>query len=83
MKLKIKVTQEDINNGEPCETMSCPVALALSRQLNLFNPVYVSYSYFSTDNKYVYLPRSVKRFIHRFDSGEEVKPFNFIINYEN
>lgn len=61
---------------------NCPIVLAILEQTG--NNIYIG-SYFIEKRAIVtitdgyYLPRSVYRFVSRFDSQKSVKPFNFIL----
>jgi len=83
-KLKIKVTAKHINSAGIC-VYNCPIALAVREKglkldvyhfgdnLILHKPSSHTLSLFED------LPRSVKRFVKRFDTYKKVKPFNFFI----
>jgi hypothetical protein len=80
--MKIKVTQEDIDNGQRKSCSCCPVALAMKRVLDIDVKV--------GDNKFVLtssdeftileLPKEARIFIDAFDNDELVEPFEFEIN---
>lgn len=72
----IKVTQADIDEGSPAAACNCPVARALNRQFGEWWTVAVTYA-ISNKGRRIALPRSAQRFIRRFDSIRDVKPFNF------
>lgn len=82
-KVRVKVTQEMINTGVQSNSSMCPVALAASSALGK----YVSWglrtgtalSSSISNNKLVLLSGSdaVEDFVRAFDSGKEVKPFEF------
>ena len=89
MLKKIHVTQEDIKNGKDRDYNSCPIALAMKRELNT-DRVVVDYSTstyclckdirhecgcngFNNSSR-------MKRFIDRFDNYKHVRPTTFIIN---
>jgi hypothetical protein len=81
--MKISVTQEHIEKGKRFSCFYCPVALAI-RNKN-FTEVLVNFEKLRiidpTSRTVYYLPcsQSVKKFIHKFDLGKLVKPFNFIL----
>lgn len=85
MKQLIKVTQQCIENGEPNSADYCPVALAIREQTDYdYVEVYgkigeVGDVYYDECN--VSFPRSVERFVKRFDNNKPVKPFNFFLEY--
>lgn len=76
----IHITSEHIRLGNKHSCTSCPIALAL---LEKYYDAYVSAKcmrikkqpkdYFQT----LQFPKTVKSFIQKFDSGEEVSPFSF------
>ena len=67
----IQVKQIDINSGVRKKAQYCPIARALKRHgfKHVSNTVYYS----------VTLPKRVRTFINRFDTGRPVKPFSFKI----
>ena len=85
--MKIKVTAEHINKGEPMNHSSCPIALAINDvgyfqtnvgpNLVIFRPFMDSIQRFK-----VSLPTRARKFIEKFDAKKTVKPFNFIINFD-
>ncbi len=92
MKTRIHVTRQDIRDGEPNSWHSCPVALAVSKRTGLptivGKAIAVRNDYIVSDDGVVHetasrtvfdAPRSVHRFIGRFDNGKPVKPFSFFI----
>lgn len=95
MRKLIKVKQKHINDGNANCPFSCPVALAVCDTLGILltqnnsTTVGVSkdefritkYSYGFAEYPYVHyrVPKSIKRFISKFDRGNEVKPFNFYL----
>ena len=82
-KYRIRVTQKDINNGDPCEPYSCPVALALKRKFpddlvevtgGELGDIQIGES-----NQWKASP-AVNKFITDFDSScKSVKPFRFTL----
>lgn len=78
--IKIEVTAEDIANGEPGESGSCPIALAFKRAIP--GIVYVEVeddTYFETNESTfdLRLPGHASQFVRDFDDGEPVKPISF------
>lgn len=85
---KIHVSQEDIDQGCQLQADNCPVFHALARQA----PPPVGTTWFgdiiewsvalgTLDTGSVYqMPRSVERFVSRFDHGKPVKPFSFYLS---
>ena len=89
----VEVTQDDINNGD-VNGQSCPIALALKRtfyddmsyptsSIELWVPQPKYESEFKVKYQRLRMPRSVKRFITKFDGvcvtpqRDKVKPFKF------
>lgn len=79
MKLRVEVTAEDIRKGVKDDTCKCPVARALKR---IFpgSPVEVGVTYVSIRGVVAAAPRSVRRFVDRFDMGKRVRPAVFVID---
>lgn len=88
MRYIIEVTAEDIADGFPGSVASCPVALAVARSLGIrgrWGNIDVDSNritiWWSDDEKWHRtrggLPRSIGRFIKRFDAHEPVKPIRF------
>lgn len=74
---KIHVTAEDIANGVPSMKRACPVALAIQRETNLHDVVYVHKAVWTWRMKQFDLARSAWQFITRFDNNLPVEPFAF------
>jgi hypothetical protein len=83
-RVKIHVTQDDIDKGIQSNCVECPVARALNRAgiKGLVASGFVSVNDGDTfyNGFYAELPRSASRFINRFDKGWSVKPFDFFLN---
>ena len=92
MKLKIKVTQNDINHGRRKDCNRCPIARAVKRAVTKskvkclltkiavrLEEVILLDSWGSVDHR-GYLPSRAQRFIIKFDDAKDTKPFNFILN---
>lgn len=75
-KIKIHVTSEDIERGQKSSCDFCPGARALKRVTRL--PLQVgSLTIMKNWVSVAKTPRSLQRFINRFDTGKPVKPFAF------
>ena len=84
----IKVGPEHISKGKRNDPNFCPVSYAISDALN----IPVGWSNISVACSYVRLgkmgsplldtPRSLHRFVKKFDKGEKVEPFNFYLDTE-
>lgn len=68
--MKFKVTREHIDSGIREECCSCPIALAVK-------PNFFCYTHFKIDGKVYMTPQEVFNFVHLFDSGVHVEPFEF------
>jgi len=79
----VKVTQEDIDSGLKSNCCECPIALAMKRISSMpsVGRLYASCSVNSV-RYWGVLPLAAKEFIHLFDDGFPVKPFEFEINFE-
>ena len=81
-KKTVSVTEDHIKNGLRFMCGKCPVALAVSEHTGR-KALVGSHTLDFADNDFMYfkpvLPRSVRRFIKRFDRGLSVKPFKFIL----
>jgi len=79
--MKIRGTQEHINQGLRMDARQCPVALALSEQVGGHASVGLNSACAGTypNPQGFKLPRSAQRFISAFDheSRKAVEPFNF------
>lgn len=83
--IKIDVTQEDINNGIPFSTTSCPIALAMHRTLE--KPVwwgvtgggFVDANGLQSMDFYPDKWVSTFNFVLAFDAGDTVLPFSFTL----
>lgn len=84
MKLKIDVTQEDIDKGTPEKSNSCPIALALKRQLPEAEEISVDIvsDFMIDEQRYIGdLPKSGEMFIQDFDNHKQVNPFSFEMEF--
>lgn len=80
MRKKIHVTAEDIELGTPYSVDSCPIALAIRRETGIAGAVgRETVRVRVRFDRIIRLPRAATRFIPRFDSYREVKPFNFFL----
>lgn len=89
MKQLIKVLPKHIKKGKPECMGKCPVALALLEQTDYqrvavdtdeIELVTDENEWFYDNSLKVRSPRSVQRFINRFDTGKPVQPFNFYLD---
>lgn len=80
MKLRVEVTADDIKRGKKNEPEHCPIARAIDR-LYPGNEVSVNDDTAEIDDCTFSLPLIAERFVSRFDAGEKVKPFKFVLDY--
>lgn len=85
-KLLVCVGQKDINNGQVCDAVYCPVAIALRRTVpwNIWGPAAVDVNIHALLINMVnyHIPRSVANFVRAFDRAQRVKPFKFWLRKE-
>lgn len=83
-RMLIEVTQDDINSGRERNSDLCPVAKALGRYVKLPS-VGLWHIFYNTENKLkiANMPRSVMRFIKKFDNNKPVKPFKFYLRLQD
>lgn len=86
--IKVKVTQEHINEGVPGKPCKCPIALAIREQGNedvSVSPWNVAFFLPNGDKLYYRLPYEAQQFIKNFDSSVNriyAKPFEFELSEE-
>ena len=90
--MKVKVTQSDIDNGNPMNSFACPIALAITRELQDESHGDSRWGYAEVEPTFVWidsqtkegpLPESVQTFISLFDDGyQNLKPFEFNIYFK-
>lgn len=92
MKKLISVTQKDIDTGIRISCINCPVATALTRDTGSLCEVFQTHPNQDCELwchrpgipiKAISAPRSVNRFVKRFDRGLPVKPFRFYFEVES
>ncbi len=76
--IRVNITKQDIENGVPGTTDSCPVALACRRKLKRFAVRVGTFNVWLNGLVRV-LPRKAVTFIVRFDQRKSVKPFSFML----
>lgn len=83
MKIKIDVTQEDIDKGEQGTPNACPIALACVRA-GYTNPdvdgLCISITAPDGGRVHAVTPKVATLFVEYFDGGLEVEPFSFEID---
>lgn len=79
--MKVTVTQDHINNGKPNSHLYCPIALAIkSIEGVLASAVSCTKASVISNDTYATLytlPTEAQNFIHYFDRGWKVTPFEF------
>lgn len=85
--MKVRITQEDINNGVRYSFRHCPIAIASTRAMPFKSVCYVNKSVMFIYNKdhegrpprEIQLPSVAQKFIEDFDQMKEVQPIDFDI----
>lgn len=80
----IQVTAEDIKHGEVESCTTCPIALAILRQLNTLKGIIVFDLCVYIYHQYIELPLKAKEFIANYDNSKYkhlAVPFEFELNY--
>ncbi len=77
----INVTQEDIDQGQPHKSRTCPVALAIQRATNIENIEVGHIGCAILIKRYITFPDGVQNFIQKFDNKLPVDPFSFELDY--
>jgi hypothetical protein len=89
MKVEIEVTLDDIARGQPGQSLSCPVALAIRRTtgagLVSVDPddICIGFRPDGSPPVHVFAPAEVTAFVHLFDEYEEGEPFRFTLDYDH
>ena len=85
----IKVTREDIKNGEPAYNSGCPIALAMQRAIGPHVSVGTDrfWPYKEPEDWYARqicgnLPDEAQGFVREFDDGLDVEPIEFQVTFE-
>jgi hypothetical protein len=78
MKKLIRVTPQDIREGERKDCHYCPIARAMNRAFRNKNIQVVGPGVW-IKGKLLRLPDPAMDFILRFDKGWPVKPFSFLV----
>lgn len=78
----INVTKYFIRRGTRCQSTACPVALAIHRA-GLRGLSVDRWGVFKDGLADMRFPKKVSEFIERFDNGEPVKPFSFVLRISN
>lgn len=90
-RLKIKVTQEDINDGEVLDACNCPIARATRRGLSeaghQVSKVTVNNTHVKVRAKTGHITNyklspAAKRFVNAFDNCNDVNPSVFVVTAE-
>lgn len=83
MRVKIEVTQDDIEKGRRRGSQTCPVARAIKRRLKagIKAAVYGRAGFVKGWLRHMSdMPGKTQRFVADFDSKRPVKPFTFTLN---
>ena len=76
-RIKVDVTQEDIDHGVQSDCRKCPVARAISRALGFQVEAYSTIGIWLSDSDKVPTPAIASAFIRQFDEFKPVSPFSF------
>jgi hypothetical protein len=78
---KVKVTKDHIKRGEQESAAHCPVALAVRDYMKGYKDgtIFVDHEIIEIGHFSFFSPRSVARFIRKYDAGRPVKPFTFTL----
>jgi len=83
-ELRIDVTMQDIQKGQPKTACDCPVALAIKRNPKVVNAIvtYDKITVFIHDQAWydMEVPEIVGHFLNKFDRYELVEPFSFTLD---
>ena len=85
-RVKVYVTQKDIDTGRSAYCWKCPIELALERFPFILRTMVTSdelfiYTYSKKIFPYrIITSKKVQTFINRFDDEKSVNPFSFVIN---
>lgn len=77
--IRVNVTQRDIDRGEACDSGTCPVARAVLRVKGVSFVAVAGEDISINTRRCLLLPKKVSKFIERFDDGQPVKPFTFVL----
>lgn len=83
MRKLIKVNKRHIRDGQPGIADRCPVALAIREatgQYAAIRPDHIDVVKGLLNVKQVKTPRSVRRFVNKFDRTDHGSPFNFYLD---
>jgi len=81
MKVKINITPQDMEQGEPWSDINCPAALALARSTG--REVSVGYGRIEIDGiGFFKIPKAVAEFVRKFDLYEDNYRNIYTINKE-
>ena len=77
--MKINVTKKDIKYAKPGSQTLCPIANALRRKhpKSKLADIKVMPEHVFIYGEQADLPKTARRFIHKFDTGLKVAPFSF------
>lgn len=81
MKIRIYISQSEIDNGKPKKPSFCPIALSANKILNCIS-VGTRFMYINTwhmNETRLLLPPEAVQFIRSFDRGLPVQPFDFVV----
>lgn len=77
--MMVHVTQDHIDRGRKNVAESCAIALALKDKFEENFNVVGAHIISNEKGTAFHGPRRIDNFIERFDNGEKVKPFSFVL----
>lgn len=86
IRTKLQITQKHIDKGRKCALQFCPIALAIKETFKI-RRVWVSGTEIELNIKEHFLfadmPQKAQDFVNKFDIGNKVKPFSFVLKAES
>jgi len=84
--MRIEVTQDDIEQGIPCDSVYCPIGRAIERTTGReagVTDIFLRIGRHDENPHYVRpVPQAMIAFMHAFDSRQPVEPIAFDLAYE-
>ena len=78
-KIRIRVTEKDIREGDRFKTNSCPIARAMKRKLRYASVDCFGYRLWNNGRIHRFPKSNIGSWITSFDIGRQVLPFSFTI----
>lgn len=80
MRYFIRITEEDIADGQRCHILACPIANALKRCFQV-GVAYAQLKELGVAGMVAKTPLKVRRIMLNYDKGRKIKPFTFYANF--